>query len=93
MDEPAFKQVGKGLFKEMYFRLGGGKGSGWTEEYWRKFFEEKDDLGWRYLVEEPRSAAHNRMFLVTDPGAREHRMYFLTEESEEAGSFPYPFDE
>jgi hypothetical protein len=30
MDEPAFGQVSKGLFKDIYFRLGGGEASGWT---------------------------------------------------------------
>ena len=83
MDEPAFKQVGKGLFKEMYFRFGGGKASGWTADYWREFFEDKSDLGWRFMVEEPRSAEHNRMFIVTDSQAKEYRMFFITEESED----------
>jgi hypothetical protein len=91
MDEPAFKQVSKELFKEMYFRLGGGKASGWTADYWQEFFEDKDDLGWMYMVEEPRSAEHNRMYIVTDYKAREYRLFFVTEQSED--SFPVPFDE
>jgi hypothetical protein len=82
-DEPTFKQVGKGLFEEMYFRLGGGS-SGWTANYWREVIEPYTGLGWRYMVEEPRSAEHNRMFIVTDPKAMEHRMFFVTEESEES---------
>jgi hypothetical protein len=91
MDEPAFKQVSKGLFKEIYFRLGGGEASGWTADYWRKFFEDKDDPGWMFMVEEPRSAGHNRMFIVTDYQAREYRLFFVTEQSED--SFHLPFDE
>ena len=83
MDEPAFKQVSKGLFKEMYFRLGGGESSGWTADYWRKFFEDEAELDWRFMVEEPRSAEHKRMFVVTDHRAREHRIFFMTEESED----------
>lgn len=36
---PTFKEVTKEKFKEIYFRLGGGKRSGWTAEYWQEFFE------------------------------------------------------
>ena len=82
MGEPTFKQVGKGLFEEMYFRLRGGK-SGWTADYWREVIEPYTGLGWRFMVEEPRSAQHNRMFIVIDPKAMEHRMFFLTEEAED----------
>ncbi|MDQ1592521.1 MAG: hypothetical protein QOG71_3148 [Pyrinomonadaceae bacterium] len=91
MDEPTFKQVGKGLFKEIYFRHGGGEGSGWTADYWQKFYEEAE-LDWRFMVEEPRSAEHNRMFIVTDHKAREHRLFFLTEQAEE-DFFRQPGDE
>jgi hypothetical protein len=82
MDEPAFKQVSKGLFEDMYFRLGG-ESSGWTADYWREVIEPHTGLGWRFMVEEPRSAAHNRMFIVIDLKAMEHRMFFLTEEAED----------
>ena len=83
MDEPAFKQVSQGLFKDMYFRLGGGKASGWTADYWREFFEGEAEPGWRFMVEEPRSAEHDRMFVVTDHQAREHRLFFMTDQSAE----------
>lgn len=82
MGEPAFKQVSKRLFEEMYFRLGG-ESSGWTADYWRKVIEPETGLGWRFLVEEPRSAEHNRMWVVTDHKAMEHRLFFMTEQSEE----------
>jgi hypothetical protein len=82
MDEPAFKQVAKGLFEEIYFRLGGGE-SGWTADYWREVIEPVAELGWRFMVEEPRSAAHNRMWVVTDHKAKELRLFFMTEQSEE----------
>ncbi len=91
MGEPTFKQVSKGLFKEMYFRLGGGESSGWTADYWQKFFEDAE-LDWKFMVEEPRSAEHNRMFVVTDPEAREYRLFFMTEQSEE-DFFDRHFDE
>ena len=83
MDEPAFKQVSKGLFEDIYFRLGGGESSGWTAEYWRKVIEPYTELGWRFMVEEPRSAEHNRMWVVTDHKAMEHRLFFTTEQAED----------
>ena len=83
MDEPAFKQVSKGLFEDFYFRLGGGKSTGWTADYWREVIEPYTVLGWRFMVEEPRSAAHNRMWVVTDHKAMEHRLFFTTEQSED----------
>ncbi|HEX7313735.1 MAG TPA: hypothetical protein VF297_07425 [Pyrinomonadaceae bacterium] len=92
MDEPTFKQVSKDFFKEMYFRLGGGEASGWTADYWRKSFEDKADLGWMFMVEEPRSAEHDRMLVVTDHQAREHRLFFVTDQSEE-DFFHQPADE
>ena len=82
-EEPAFKQVSKGLFEDIYFRLGGGESSGWTADHWRKAIEPYTELGWRLMVEEPRSVAHNRMFIVTDHKAMEHRLFFMTEQSED----------
>jgi hypothetical protein len=82
MGEPTFKQVSKNLFKEMYFQLRG-ESSGWTADYWWDVIEPNTGLGWRFMVEEPRSAEHNKMFIVTDPKAKEHRMFFMTEQSEE----------
>lgn len=79
-----FKEVTKQKFKEMYFRFGGGKRSGWTAEYWQKFFENNDKPGWKYMVEEPKSAKHNRMYIVSDTKAKEHRMFFMTEEEEDS---------
>jgi hypothetical protein len=92
MDEPAFKQVSKALFKDIYFGLGGGEASGWTADYWRDVFEDEAELGWRFMVEEPRSAEHNRMCVVTDHKAREHRLFFMTDQSAE-DFFHQPGDE
>lgn len=82
MDETSFKQVSKALFEKTYFQFGGGL-SGWTAKYWKEIIEPHTGLGWKFMVEEPRSAEHNRMFIVTDPKAMEHRMFFMTEESED----------
>jgi hypothetical protein len=81
-----FKEVTKEKFKEIYFRHGGGKRSGWTAEYWQEFFENKAKPGWKYMVEEPRSAKHIRMNIITDNKAKEYRMFFMTEEDEEDSS-------
>ena len=82
MGEPAFKEVPKGLFEEIYFRLGG-ESSGWTADYWREVIEPEAGLGWGFMVEGPRSAEHNRMWVVTDHKAMEHRLFFTTEQWEE----------
>ncbi len=80
---PGFKEVTKEKFKEIYFRLGGGKSSGWTADYWQKFFEDEAKPGWKFMVEEPRSARHVRMNIVVDHKAQQYRLFFMTEESEE----------
>jgi hypothetical protein len=87
-DAPTFKEVTKEKFKEVYFRLGGGKRSGWTADYWQEFFEDKAEPGWKFMVEEPRSPEHVRMFIVTDAKAKEYRLFFMTEESEEESEWP-----
>lgn len=89
MDESAFKEVTREKFKEVYFRFGGGDFSGWTADYWRKFFEDEVEPGWRFMVEEPRSPDHDRMWIVTDQENGEYRMFFLTERSTE-DFFNYP---
>ena len=43
------------------------------------------------MVEEPRSAAHNRVWVVTDYKALERRLFFTAEQSEE-GFFEWPGD-
>lgn len=67
----AFKEVTKEQFKNIYFRLGGGDHSGWTAAYWQEFFEDAVNPGWRFMVEEPRSPEHDRMWIVTDQKTKE----------------------
>jgi hypothetical protein len=83
LNGPGFKEVTWEEFKEVYFRLGGGASSGWTADCWREIIEPYTRLGWRFMVEEPRSAEHNRMWVAMDHEAREHRLFFTTEQSEE----------
>lgn len=82
MGQTTFKEVSKEKFKEIYFRLGGGS-SGWTADYWRKFFEDEVRAGWRFMVEEPKTAGHTQMWVVDDAESKEYRLFFLTEESTE----------
>ena len=83
------QEVGKERFKEMYFRLGDGKTTGWTLDYWNEFFELEKKPGMKYLVEEPPTPEHTRMMVVADFHAREYRLFFMTEESEES-FFDFP---
>ena len=76
------KEVTKEQFKEIYFRLGGGVG--WTLEYWNKFFEDEKRPGMKYLIQEPETPEHTRMMIVMDYDKNEYRLFFMTEESEEA---------
>ena len=80
------KEVTKEQFKEIYFKH---RGSGWSLDYWNKFFEEEKKMGMKYLVEEPKTSEHTRMMIVTDYGRNEYRLFFMTEESEES-FFDYP---
>jgi hypothetical protein len=82
-------EVTKERFKEIYFRLGNGATTGWDLEYWNKFFENEKRSEMKYLVEEPATPAHTRMMIVTDHGRNEYRLFFFTEESEEA-FFDFP---
>jgi hypothetical protein len=83
MAESRFKEVPKEKFKEIYFRLGGGKSSGWTADYWQKFFEDEVKPGWKFMVQEPESPKHHRMWIVEDHKAKEYRLFFMTEQSTE----------
>lgn len=89
VDEPAFNEVSKEEFREVYFRLGGGDSSGWTADYWRTSFEDEANPDWRFMVEEPRSPAHERMWIVTDHETKEYRLFFMTEQSTE-DFYDYP---
>ncbi|MBN1315974.1 MAG: hypothetical protein JXA42_10915 [Anaerolineales bacterium] len=78
------KEVTKEQFKEIYFKLGGGSSTGWDLDYWNKFYESPKRPGMKYLVQEPETKDHNRMIIVTDYSSNEYRLFFMTEEAEEA---------
>jgi len=81
------EEVTKEQFKEIYFKLGGGAATGWSLEYWNKFFEDEKEPGMRYLLEEPETPEDTRMMIVS--GGNEHRLFFWTEESEKS-FFDFP---
>jgi len=88
-DASVMKEVTKEKFKEVYLKLGGGAETGWSLEYWNKFYEDTKKPGMKYLLEEPATPEHTRMFIVDD--VNEYRLFFLTEESEESFfAFPEP---
>ena len=76
-------EVTKGQFKAMFLKFGLAS-EGWGQSYWDEFFENEKEDAMKYWVEEPESPQHNRMMIVSDRGSREHRLFFLTEESEES---------
>ncbi len=83
------KEVTREKFREMYFERGGGNATGWGAEYWNKVFEDGKRTDMKYLLEEPATAEHTRMMIVTDEERKEYRLFFLTEESEES-FFDFP---
>lgn len=83
------KEVTKQQFKEIYLKRGGGAATGWGLEHWKKYFENEEKPGMKYLMEEPETPEHTRMMIVTDYDRKEHRLFFMTEESEES-FFDFP---
>jgi hypothetical protein len=81
--ESAFREVTRDEFESIYFRLGSGATSGWTADYWKQNFGDSAPSGWKFLVEDPRSAAHDQMWIVADHGAREHRLFFTDESTDD----------
>jgi len=80
------KEVSKKEFKKMYFKYGSIV-NGWDKKYWKKFFAPIKDKDIIFKIEEPESDNHDRMMIVSEK--REHRLFFLTEESEES-FFDFP---
>lgn len=77
------REVSKTEFREAYFTYGRCEG-GWTQAYWIQFYEPDRDPPMKYRLEPPSSPLHTRMMIVDDFAVHEHRLFFLTEESEES---------
>lgn len=80
---PTTREVTKEQFGDVYFKLGGGESAGWGATYWKEFFEDNERPDMKYLVQEPLTPEHTRMMIVTDYQAKQHRLFFLTEDEEE----------
>lgn len=85
------REVTKAEFREAFFGYGRER-DGWTRAYWDRFYELDRAPPMRYVVEAPPSPEHTRMMIVDDYGAREHRLFFMTEEAEER-FFSAPVDD
>lgn len=73
------EEVSKEQFKKLYFKYATPV-SGWTDEYWDRFFEHEN--GMKYFFSAPETPEATQMFIVTD--AVNRRMVFLTEDSAES---------
>ena len=73
------REVAKSEFKQIYFELGGGR-DGWDAAHWKRSFEDDPRPGMRFMVEEPATARHTAMWIVSDYDANEYRLFFRTEE-------------
>lgn len=76
------QEVGKAVFRATYFRYRR-DADGWTEAYWQHFYEPEREPPMRYLVQLPQHAVQTRMMIVDDYAAREHRLFFISEQAEE----------
>jgi hypothetical protein len=50
-------------------------------EYWDRFFESAARPGWKFMVEDPNSPAHDPMWIVTVTKAIEYRLFHLKDVS------------
>ena len=74
--------VDKAAFRAAYFGYGRGQ-DGWTAEYWARVYEADRVPTMRYRVEPPDHPGQTRMMIVDDYAAREHRLFFVTQEAED----------
>ena len=80
------REITKEEFKKIYFEHPDPEmNAEAVQDYWNHFYENEE--GAKYFYEEPPSAEHTRMFIVTDFSDEHkpiHRIFFMTEESEES---------
>ena len=72
-----FRTVSRAQFKAIFLEHAT-RDQGWT---WDAFEPERP--GMRYCYEPPESPAHTRLMVASDFGAKEYRLFFMTEEAEE----------
>ncbi len=83
------KTVSKEHFRRVYLEHGGGYGEAGNKYALAAWDDQYEKPGWTYALEEPESAEHSRMTTVTDNGAKEYRLFFMTEAAE-AAFYDYP---
>jgi hypothetical protein len=76
------KEITKSQFKKLFFKHLTPE-SGWSRGDWKSLARDRG-FEMKYMVEEPASSEHTRLYIVSDYGSREHRMFFMTLESDEA---------
>ncbi len=69
-------EVTKEQFKKYYFQYAT-PDSGWTADYWNKFYEHEQ--GKKYFFRRPETPECVSMTIVSD--ASQHRLVFLTEDA------------
>ncbi len=80
------REISKQEFKKLYLKYGQSQEhTGWTQEYWDRFFENETDK--RYFFTEPTAPDPTRMFI--DFGSDTRRIFLLSEEAEES-FFEFP---
>lgn len=82
------REVTKAEFHAVYFGHGRAQ-DGWTQAYWDQFYEQDREPPMRYCVELPQRPGDVRMMIVDDYAAREHRLFFVSEDAEERLFSPF----
>ena len=82
------REVTKSEFKRIYFKLGRSR-DGWDAAHWKRTFEDNPRPGMRFMVEDPATSRDTTMWIVSDFGGNEYRLFFRTEEhSDDMLQFP-----
>jgi len=74
------KEVTREEFKKLFFEHAT-PGSGWTHESWKQI-DQGPDADTKYLYKPPATPLHDRLYISS--GDAECRMFFMTDESDEA---------
>ena len=77
------REVTKDEFKRIYFELGGCR-DGWDAKYWKHNFEDNLRPGMKFMVEDPATAEDTTMWLVSNFGANEYRLFFRSAEDSDS---------
>ena len=83
------REVGKNQFMGVYLQHGGGYGPPGNEHAILAWEREYESAGWRYFIREPESPRHDRMHTSSGFGSKKYRIFFMTDESEDA-FYDYP---